>query len=407
MSLKPWNPIPYDLAARRPWRHLSFSDQEYQTRIDAIVEIAVQRQLDGIVVCGTGVDFANVRYITGFPNHCKGEVVVILPVAGAPIMITNAVAHGEPMHIEIYQSAIEDVRCAPSDRSRGRYAESPSLASLLSEAFRELRLTRGRIGIAGTLPVAIASLQGLSEAHIEDCSEELSLLRAIKSPAELAVMRQAAEIADAALLAGLSVMRPGAIERHVAAAVASELHLRGAEEALYIIQAVSGPRSGFRNVGASDRRMEMGDPAYVGFGLRHRGYCGRVGTGTSVGQAPAKLLAFLEANAVLTEEAVALIRPGVSVTVPVQKAVSMAQRLGVADELRAGGHGIGVHTHDRPYVQPGGGEFFSQGMVFVFEPVLYRTGFATANAERVYEVTSDGCVPISKLPLRLWMEQSC
>ncbi len=89
-------------------------------------------------------------------------------------------------------------------------------------------------------------------------------------------------------------------------------------------------------------------------------------------------------------------------TVPVEHANALARDLGVAKDIIAGGHGIGVHTHDKPYVQPGSSDVFREGMVFVFEPVIYSTGFATANAERVYEVTADGCVPLSGVPLRVW-----
>ena len=236
----------------------------------------------------------------------------------------------------------------------------------------------------------------------EDCTLDLTELRAIKSPAELALMRRAGEICDGALLAALAAARPGASERDVAAAVALTMMRDGGEEALYIIQAVSGPRSAFRNVGASDRTLEEGDPIYIGFGLRHGGYCGRIGTGTSIGRAPARLRKLLEANARITEACTALVRPGVPVTVPVEHANAMAQDLGVADDIIAGGHGIGAHTHDKPYVQPGSSDVFTEGMVFVFEPVIYSKGFATANAERVYEVTATGCAPLSKVPLRVW-----
>jgi Xaa-Pro aminopeptidase len=398
----PWRPTPYDVEARRPWKRLPFSDDEYRARQAAVRDLARAKGVRAILVGGNGIDVANVRYLSGFPNHYKGDVVVIVPVDGEPVMLTNAIAHGEPMHIEIYQSAIDDVRCAPSDRGRTQYSDAPSLMSLLEQALSELGLLTARVGVSGYAPTMSLVLQDKRQMVIEDCTHDLLEMRAIKSPAELALMRRAGEICDAALLASLDAARPGASERDVAAAVASTMMRDGGEEALYIIQAVSGPRSAFRNVGASDRILEKGDPMYIGFGLRHGGYCGRIGTGTSVGRPGDRLRTLLEANARITEACIALVRPGVPVVEPVEHANAMARELGVADGIIAGGHGIGIHTHDKPYVQPGSADVFKERMVFVFEPVIYSAGFATANAERVYEVTANGCVSLSAVPLRVW-----
>ena len=128
--------MPYDAESRRPWKRLPFSDDEYRSRLAKVRNLARLKKVQAILVCGNGIDFANVRYLTGFPNHYKGDVVLIVPANGEPMMLTNAIAHGEPMHIEIYQSAIDDVRCAPSDRGRMMYSDAPSLASLLEDALR-------------------------------------------------------------------------------------------------------------------------------------------------------------------------------------------------------------------------------------------------------------------------------
>ncbi len=166
----PWRPMPYDVDARRPWKRLPFGDDEYRSRQAAVRDLARRKHLDAIMDCGNGIDFANVRYLTGFPNHYKGDVVLILPVDGEPVMLTNAIAHGEPMHIEIYQCAIDDVRCAPSDRGRMQYSDAPSLASLLDQALSELGLLTANVGVAGYASTMSLVLQEKRQMVIEDCT---------------------------------------------------------------------------------------------------------------------------------------------------------------------------------------------------------------------------------------------
>jgi Xaa-Pro aminopeptidase len=386
---------------RRKWRRLPFSDEEYGARLEAIRSLAERESLDVILIGGNGIDSSALRYLTGFPNHYKGEAVLAVAIGKEPVFLTNALAHGEPMHVEIYQTIVDDVRCAPSDRGRTQYSDAPSLWMLIGDLFQDWSIASRRIGTVGFSPTLGRVMAG-ADIEAKPLDEVFAAMRARKSPAELALMRRGGDISDIALKAGLKVAQPGNGEREIAGAIAGAMMGAGAEEALYIIQAVSGPRSGFRNVGASERILEPGDPIYIGFGHRFGGYCGRIGTGTAAGTAGPELLRLLEANALMTEAAVAAAVPGAPVVRAVDAALQVAKELGVHDNVIAGGHGVGVHTHDRPFIQPGSDDMFEEGMVFVLEPVIYVEGFATANAERLYEITASGATALSSIPLRVW-----
>jgi Xaa-Pro dipeptidase len=63
----------------------------------------------------------------------------------------------------------------------------------------------------------VAAVEGLSE--LEDASELVSRLRAVKSPAEIAYVRRAAALADDALDEALKLARPGAFEGDILSAM--------------------------------------------------------------------------------------------------------------------------------------------------------------------------------------------
>jgi Xaa-Pro aminopeptidase len=229
----------------------------------------------------------------------------------------------------------------------------------------------------------------------------LRRMRAIKRPAELQLMRRAGGVADNAYRAGVAEVRPGATEHHIAATIAGTMVRDGAEP-LYMIQVGSGPRSGFRNVRPTGRVLENGDMVYIGFGLRYQGYCMRIGGSTTVGQPDTEQRRFLEANVSIVEEGMRAARAGVRTSLLVDVAEAAAEAHGVRGDLWAGGHGIGAHTHDLPVIAKLSDHLLETGMAFVFEPMLIRSGFGTANAERVYAVTEDGAEPLSSVPLRSW-----
>src|SRR5690606_27855083 len=143
-----------------------------------------------------------------------------------------------------------DVRCAPNARGRLSYTGSETLLQHVVDALHERELTGARIAAAGQYRQGFverlrAALPGLA---VEDYDHQLAQQRAVKSTAEAAKLKEAAAVVDASLLAALKLVRPGTSERELAQSIAGEMMARGADGPLYTIHAVSGPRSGFRNV---------------------------------------------------------------------------------------------------------------------------------------------------------------
>ncbi len=389
--------VPYAPGDRAAWRDLPFDVEEYRRRVAAVQARLAESELAGAVVHGRGIDMANLWYLSGWPNPLMGDALLVIPACGEPALITDATVHGEPMHSEIYQAWMDDVRCSPHTRGGVRYRNARTITEHLTDCLAERGLTAGRLGVSGPwsdeLRAALADTFG--GLRTEPFDAALAHLRAVKSPAEQAVMRRAAEIAETALASAVAAVRPGARELDVAAALYAAMIGEGADGPLYFVQVVSGPRAGFRNVRPTGRQMADGDPVYIGFGLRYQGYCARAATGLTAGTPSHQWRGLLDANRQILRQSLAAARPGAPVTDVTDAGTRLAGQLGVGHETWVGGHGIGLHTHDLPLIGPDSTDTFQAGQTFICEPMICRTGLGTANSERVYLMTDAGPQPLA------------
>lgn len=107
--------IPYDQAERLKWLEVPFPIEEYQARLDRLQRLMAQRGFDALVVYQAGADWSNIKYLVGFDNFWGAGILLIAP-EGDPVLVTNAIFHGEPMHSSFHTTFIRDVRpvCIPT-----------------------------------------------------------------------------------------------------------------------------------------------------------------------------------------------------------------------------------------------------------------------------------------------------
>jgi Xaa-Pro aminopeptidase len=65
------------------------------------------------------------------------------------------------------------------------------------------------------------------------------------------------------------------------------------------------------------------------------------------------------------------------------------------------GHGIGLETHEEPYIVTGNHLLLASGMAFSVEPGFYLEGRYGARIEDIVIVTSDGRIVVNNQPREL------
>jgi Xaa-Pro aminopeptidase len=224
-------------------------------------------------------------------------------------------------------------------------------------------------------------------------------LRIRKSAAEVEALRAAGAAIDRVHARVPEWLRAGRTEREVGGDIAAAIVAEGHVRVDFVIVA-SGPNSASPHAELSDRVLRTGDPVVVDIGgTTAEGYCSDETRTYVVGEPPD---AFRELYAVLQEAqdaAVAHVRPGVSAESVDTAAREIIASAGYGDLfVHRTGHGIGLETHEEPYLVAGNARVLEPGMAFSVEPGIYAENRFGARIEDIVVVTPDGVEPLNRTP---------
>jgi Xaa-Pro aminopeptidase len=209
-------------------------------------------------------------------------------------------------------------------------------------------------------------------------------LRMRKSPDEVEALRRAGAAIDRVHARVPEWLRAGRTEREVGKDIADAILAEGHVSVDFVIVG-SGPNGASPHHELSDRVIQQGEPVVVDIGgTMPDGYCSDETRTYSVGEPPAE---FAEYYAVLQAAQAAAcehVRPGVTC-----ESVDAAARRVIEDAgygelfIHRTGHGIGLETHEEPYIVTGNTELLERGMAFSIEPGIYVPGSHGARIEDI------------------------
>jgi len=222
-------------------------------------------------------------------------------------------------------------------------------------------------------------------------SEVIAPLRAVKDPAELAKLAVVGRAIDEVHLRVPEVLAAGRTERDVARDLADMI--REGHDAVSFVIVAAGPNSASPHHEPGPRIIERGDAVVVDIGGTLDGYCSDMTRTYAVGTVPD---GFSDAYAALRAAqiaGVAAVRPGATAgdVDAAARTVLVDAGLGEAFVHRTG-HGIGLDTHEEPWILGGSEVRMVPGMAFSVEPGFYLDGRFGARIEDIVAVTTDGCV---------------
>ena len=230
----------------------------------------------------------------------------------------------------------------------------------------------------------------LPRPRVRLASPALRGLRMRKNAAEVAALREAGAAIDRVHARVPGWLRPGRTEREVAADIADAIVAEGHARTDFVIVA-SGPNAASPHHELSGRVLSPGDAVVVDIGgTMPSGYCSDCTRTYAIGRPPAEFTAYYEVLQAAQEAACAAVKPGVSA-----EAIDAAAREPISaagfgeDFFHRTGHGIGLETHEDPYIVAGNTEPLEAGMAFSVEPGIYP-GPHGARIEDIVICTDDG-----------------
>jgi len=233
-------------------------------------------------------------------------------------------------------------------------------------------------------------LEVLPGASYVSMTTALPMLRAIKGADELERLAAAGAAVDACVEEISRVRFEGRREIDIGTDLAALLREHGHSQVDFTVVG-SGPNGANPHHELSDRVIERGDMVVLDFGGIRDGYGSDTTRTVHVGEPDDEELKVYDIVRRAQQAGFEAVRPGVAC-----QEVDRAARKVIADAgygeyfIHRTGHGIGLTTHEPPYMIEGETQPLRPGMCFSIEPGIYLPGRFGVRTEDIVTVTEDG-----------------
>jgi Xaa-Pro aminopeptidase len=357
---------------------------EFAARRERVLEVL--EGAVGVVFAGTGSSAVtdtfqpdwNFYYLTGLRDE-SGAAVLLDPGAEDPKR--RAVLLLRPLNPEADEwDGYRDRSGTPLKQGTGfqTVMRTTTLARLLTSAARK----RGKLACLHPFAVYdapvtpdLAAFRKVQErtvgVAIQDKTDVIASMRAVKSEGEVCVMRKAVAATHAGFVAAAKAIRPGANERDVQRALEDGFRDAGGSGTGYGSIVGAGLNSTVLHYRANDQPLREGEVLLIDAAARVGGYTADVTRTFPIGgkfSAPQREVYELVLAAL--KAATKAVRPGVWMHEVEQAARDVIEKAGHGDAFMHGiGHQLGIEVHDATPDGP-----LKAGMVVTIEPGVYLPG---------------------------------
>jgi Xaa-Pro aminopeptidase len=362
-------------------------------RVHAARDLAGDAGVD-LLVLTPGSDL---RYLSGYNAHAmerltalavprRGEPFLVVPRLEAP-MVDAGPAGSLGVEVMAWDET-DDPFALLAGAATARLGSAPARVAVGARTWAEHAL-----GVQKALP----------GSALELASPVLDRLRMVKSAAEVRELALAGAAIDRVHARMGEWLRVGRTEAEVGADIAAAILAEGHVGVDFTIVG-SGPNGASPHHELSGRTVEAGDLVVVDIGgetaTGYRSDCTRTYVlGGSASPEVAEWYGVLQAA---QAAATAAVRPGVTA-----EAIDAAAREVITDAgwgehfIHRTGHGIGLDTHEAPYIVAGNDVPLVPGIAFSVEPGIYLAGRCGARIEDIVVCTDDGVRTLNDGPREL------
>ncbi|MCZ2820317.1 Xaa-Pro peptidase family protein [Modestobacter sp. VKM Ac-2977] len=362
-------------------------------RVHAARALADELDID-VVVVTPGSDL---RYLCGYDAHAMERLTALaVPRRGEPLLVVPRLEAPMVEASPAGSLGLEVLAWDETDDSFARLAEA--VTARLGSA-----PVRVAVGSRTWAEHALGIQRALPGSALELASPVIDRLRMVKTPAEVEELAIAGAAIDRVHARMGEWLRVGRTEAEVGADVAAAILAEGHVGVDFTIIG-SGPNGASPHHEVSDRVVEAGDMVVVDIGgetaTGYRSDCTR--TYLVGGHAARGLLDWYAVLQRAQAAAVAAVRPGVTCAQIDAVARDVITKAGFGEHfIHRTGHGIGLDTHEAPYIVAGHDLPLEPGMAFSVEPGIYLPGRYGARIEDIVVCTDDGVRNLNNGPREL------
>ncbi|WP_066291801.1 M24 family metallopeptidase [Bacillus sp. FJAT-29937] len=278
-------------------------------------------------------------------------------------------------------------------------------AELLAEVVRQTaQLNISKLGFEQTHMsfYSYSEYQVQLKAEMVPLTGAIEMLRMIKDEEEISIIREAAEIADAAFTHILEFIKPGIKEIEVSNELEAYMRKLGATSSAFDTIVASGHRGAFPHGVASSKEIEKGDMVTLDFGAYYKGYRSDITRTIAVGEPKEELIDIYHIVLESLSTALAGIKPGMTGKAADALSRDFITEKGYGKQYGHGsGHGIGLDIHEEPFKNTKCEIVIEPNMVLTVEPGIYIPELGGVRIEDDILITQSGIEIITKSPKEL------
>lgn len=376
---------------------------EYRQRWQRVQALLAEQQLDLMVAYADDRAVfgpAHARWLANFPVHFE-PVCILLAQTGEPLLLCGP----ESDEYARLAGQIADVRVLREFTHPDEdypYSRIQSLVEVAAEVVGNVSAVR-RVGLAGRGLMAAdtwaAFQQALPHSDWIDVETALCNLRAVKSPAEIEVIRYTYRIAVAGLEAAVAAIRPGVTERAVAAEAEAAMRRLGAEGTGIDTIVAAGPNSRPILARSTFRPIQNNELVLLTVAPRYEGYHAAIGRPVLVGEPGAAIRHGLTAASQAQAACYQALRPGAEGRSVEAVGRQIVEAAGLGHYfLYSGVHSVGVIEFEPPIFGPSSGAVLQENMVISVDIPLFNTPWGGLRIEDGYLITTAGAEKLHDTP---------
>jgi len=364
---------------------------EMTDRLGRLQAAMAEQGLDAYVL----EEASNIQWLTNFANFVhERPFVMVVPAQGTPQFVVPRLEldHCQSRIIGEVDYVIYSEFPAPDGQ-----AWNDRLAQILPSGAR-------RIAVEPTTPVMVTNVVG-DRMQVSDLIEDL---RAIKSDYELGRIAYACAVLSEAHDDLLLNARIGYSQSEINATLGAKVFGRlFADEpnlnpiATRILTLIQNPAASHDPHNFSDLNMAMmeGGPHVSVFNATMNGYGAEIERTFFLGHVPEAARKPFDVMMEVRRKVFEMTRPGALMHDVDHAANEIFRKHGYGDALRhRTGHGMGVTSHEGPFLAEGEHKVIQPGMVFTIEPGIYLPGIGGFRHSDTVMTTETGLVTLTSGP---------
>lgn len=370
-------------------------EEEFLKRWTRVQEVMEKNRLDLLVAYADDhavYGAAYSRWLADFPVHFE-PVCIVMTGDSEPILLCGpeseayAFQVGKIKNVKVLKELSHPEEDYP-------YTTTHSLSNVLKKEIKRYNRMK-RAGMAGislmSNNIYKAWCDALPGICWVDMDSELTLLRSIKSSAEVAVIRKAYRIAEIGMRSAVEAVAAGVTEREISAAAECAMRRSGAEGTGIDTIVAGGPNSRPILARSTFRRIQKKDLLVLTVAPRYEGYHGAIGRPVVIGELEDNIMHAIKAARSAQSKASEAIVPGILGQEVEAAARKIMSEEGLGEYFAYSGiHSVGVIEFESPIFGPSSKARIEKNMVLSIDVPLFNASWGGLRYEDGFLVTENG-----------------